>query len=150
MMLMAEYFHLVIGSLLMVTLFWGGWHLPWVGEIGNPVLAAVVKLLILVGKMGLFVLVALIVRWTIPRFRFDQLMNLAWKVMIPLALLNLICVMVVKQLDVPLVFLTATSVLLFLGAGWVAVKTRGTVTNPKRPVRKLPPGVPAGVTYAGR
>lgn len=150
MMLMAEYFHLVVGSFLMATLFWGGWHLPWVGEITNPVVAVVVKLLILVGKMGLFVLVALIVRWTIPRFRFDQLMNLAWKVMIPLALLNLIAVMVVKQLDAPLVFLTATSVLLFLGAGWVAVKTRGTVTNPKRPVRKIPPGLPAGVTYAGR
>jgi NADH-quinone oxidoreductase subunit H len=150
MMLMAEYFLLVVGSFLMVTLFWGGWHLPWVGEIGNPVVAAVVKLLVLVGKMGLFVLLALIVRWTIPRFRFDQLMNLAWKVMLPLALLNLLCVMVVKQLDAPLVVLTAASVVLFLGAGLMSVRTRGSVTNPKRPVRKLPPGLPPGVTYAGR
>ena len=41
----------------------------------------------------------MLVRWTIPRFRFDQLMGLAWKVMIPLALLNLVAVMVVKQFD---------------------------------------------------
>ena len=52
----------------------------------------------------------MLVRWTIPRFRFDQLMSLAWKVMIPLALLNLLCVMVVKQFGLPLVVLTAASV----------------------------------------
>ena len=46
-----------------------------------------------------------LIRWTIPRFRFDQLMSLAWKVMIPLALLNLVCVMVVKQFGWPLVVL---------------------------------------------
>jgi NADH-quinone oxidoreductase subunit H len=141
MMLMAEYFHLVTGSFLMATLFWGGWHLPGIGEISNPVLAAIVKLVILVGKMFLFVGLALVIRWTIPRFRFDQLMNLAWKVLIPLALLNLFCVMVVKQFDWPPVYLTAASVLLFLGAGLLSVKTHGSVTNPKRAVAKLPPGL---------
>ena len=47
-----------------------------------------------------------VIRWTIPRFRFDQLMGLAWKVMIPLALVNLVCVMVVKQFGWPLIVLT--------------------------------------------
>jgi NADH-quinone oxidoreductase subunit H len=88
------------------------------------------------------------IRWTIPRFRFDQLMNIAWKVMIPLALANVLCVMFVKQLDWPLVILTFTSVGLFLAAGWIAVRFRGTVTNPKRKVVQLAPGIPAGVTYA--
>ena len=149
MMLMAEYFHLVTTSFIVAIVFLGGWHLPGIGQITDPVAAAVVKLLILVGKMTLLVGLALVVRWTIPRFRFDQLMNLAWKVMIPLGLINLVCVMVVMQYrrptDPPFV-LTVTSVLLFFGAGLLSLRKHGSITNPRRPVEKLPPGV----TYAGR
>ena len=47
--------------------------------------------------MSLFILFYMLIRWTIPRFRFDQLMGLAWKVLIPLALVNLVAVMVVKR-----------------------------------------------------
>jgi len=151
MMLMAEYFHLVTTSFIVAVVFLGGWSLFGLESfITNPVVAAVVKLVVLVGKMTLLVGLALLVRWTIPRFRFDQLMNLAWKVMIPLGLINLVCVMFVMQLGWPLVVLTVTSVLLFFGAGYVSLRLRGSVTNPKRPVKKLPPGLPAGVTYAGR
>jgi NADH-quinone oxidoreductase subunit H len=75
-------------------------------------------------------------------------MNLAWKVMLPLALLNLLCVMVVKQLGWPLPVLTVASVVLFFGAGLFSVLWRGSVTNPRRRVVKLPPGIPAGATYA--
>lgn len=153
MMLMAEYFHLVTTSFIVAIVFLGGWHLPWIGNITDPVAAAVVKLLILVGKMTLLVGLALVVRWTIPRFRFDQLMNLAWKVMIPLGLLNLVCVMAVmffRRGNEPPFALTVTSVLLFFGAGLLSLRGRGSVTNPRRPVAKLPPGLPPGVTYAGR
>jgi NADH-quinone oxidoreductase subunit H len=151
MMLMAEYFHLVTTSFIVAIVFLGGWSLFGLERfIENPVAAAVVKLLVLVGKMALLVTLALVVRWTIPRFRFDQLMNLAWKVMIPLGLVNLVCVMVVMQYGWPRVVLTVTSVLLFFGAGYVSLRARGSVTNPRRPVKKLPPGLPAGVTYAGR
>src|SRR5439155_7594485 len=122
MMLMAEYFHLVTTSFIVAAVFLGGWHLPWVGRIESPVAAAVVKLVILVGKMLLLVGLALLVRWTIPRFRFDQLMNLAWKVMMPLALANLLCVMVVMQAGWPLVALTVASVLLFSGAGFLSLR----------------------------
>jgi NADH-quinone oxidoreductase subunit H len=104
-----------------------------------------VKLLVLLTKVfGVIVLIQML-RWTIPRFRFDQLMNIAWKVMIPLALLNLLCVMVVMQLGWPLVALTVGSALLFVGAGVIAARANGSVSNPRRPVRKLPPGLPAGV-----
>jgi NADH-quinone oxidoreductase subunit H len=149
LMLLAEYIHLVTSSFMVSVLFLGGWSLFGLESlIENPILAAVVKLIVLSGKMVMLCVFAQLIRWTIPRFRFDQLMNLAWKVMLPLALLNLVCVLVVKQLGWPLVWLTATSIGLFLGAGYLSVRWSGTVTNPKRKVIKLPPGIPEGVTYA--
>ncbi len=149
LMLLSEYVHLVGGSLMLAVLFLGGWHLFGLeNAFANPIASAAVKLLIICGKMFALVIFAQLVRWTIPRFRFDQLMNIAWKVMIPLALLNLLCVMFVLQLGLPLWTLTITSIVLFFGAGVVSVLSSGTVTNPKRKVVKLPPGIPAGVTYA--
>jgi NADH-quinone oxidoreductase subunit H len=149
LMLLSEYIHLVVSSFMITALFLGGWSLFGLESIfGHPVADAIVKVLIFVSKMVALCLFAQLVRWTIPRFRFDQLMNLAWKVMLPLALLNLLCVMVVKQLGWPLIVLTGTSVLLFLGAGLLSVRWRGTVTNPKRKVVKLPRGIPTGATYA--
>jgi NADH-quinone oxidoreductase subunit H len=149
LMLLAEYVHLVTHSFLISILFLGGWSLFGLESlIEDPILNAVVKLLVLSGKMVLLCGFAQLIRWTIPRFRFDQLMNLAWKVMLPLALLNLICVVIVKEFGLYLVWLTATSIGLFLGAGLLSVWLRGSVTNPKRKVIKLPPGIPKGVTYA--
>jgi NADH-quinone oxidoreductase subunit H len=149
LMLLSEYVHLVVSSFIVTTVFLGGWSLFGLETMFNhPVADAVMKLIILCSKMVALCLFAQIIRWTIPRFRFDQLMNLAWKVMLPLALLNLLCVMVVKQLGWPLLILTGTSVALFLGAGLLSVRWRGTVTNPRRKVVKLPPGIPAGTTYA--
>ena len=145
LMLLSEYVHLVVSSFMITTLFLGGWSLFGLETIfGHPIANAVMMVLIIVTKMVALCLFAQLVRWTIPRFRFDQLMNLAWKVMLPLALLNLMCVMVVKQLGWPLIILTGTSVLLFVGAGLLSVRWRGSVTNPKRKVVKLPPGIPTG------
>ena len=64
----------------------------------------------------------------IPRFRFDQLMSLAWKVFIPMALLNLVAVMVVKEFQQSLWILTGVSFAVLLGAGLI-------VTQPRVPVR---------------
>lgn len=152
LMLLAEYVHMVTVSFLMAVAFFGGWTLFGLETIAadNVIVNGIIKTLILGGKMGAFCVFFLLVRWTIPRFRFDQLMNLAWKVMMPLALLNLLCVMTVKQLGAPMWVLTLTSFVLFVGAGMVSLKLSGSVTNPKRAVKKLPPGLPAGVTYAGR
>lgn len=151
LMLLTEYVHLVTGSFMVAVLFLGGWSLFGLEAVSaNPIVGAVLKLLILCGKMVALCVFAQFVRWTIPRFRFDQLMNLAWKVMIPLALLNLLAVLVVKQFGWSLLVLTGVNVLLFFGAGLLSVRTSGSVTNPKRAVKKLPPGPPVGVTYAGR
>ncbi len=151
-MLMTEYVHLVTAGFIVSILFFGGWSLFGAETLFDnyPVLSAVLKAAILIGKMLLYCGIALVIRWTIPRFRFDQLMNIAWKVMIPLALANLVCVMVVKEFGWPLAWLTLSSFALFALAGVLSVWSSGSVTMPKRAVRKLPPGLPAGVTYAGR
>jgi NADH-quinone oxidoreductase subunit H len=151
LMLLTEYVHLVTSSFMVAVLFLGGWSLFGLEScIENPIFGAVVKLLVLCGKMVGLCIFAQFVRWTIPRFRFDQLMNIAWKVMLPLALLNLMAVMFVKEFGLWMITLTAMNVLLFVGAGLMGVRTHGSVSNPKRPVVKLPPGLPAGVTYAGK
>jgi NADH-quinone oxidoreductase subunit H len=86
----AEYTNMAALAALGVTLYFGGWSLPGVHIEGW--LGAVVGLIVLVAKiaawMGLFVWV----RWTFPRFRYDQLMRLGWKVLLPLAIVNLIAV----------------------------------------------------------
>jgi NADH-quinone oxidoreductase subunit H len=151
LLLMTEFIHLITAGFIMSILFLGGWSLFGLENVvTDPTGNAAVKAVILIGKMFLYCVFALVVRWTIPRFRFDQLMNLAWKVMIPLGLANVVCVVFVLQFGWPLPVLTALSVVLFLVAGVLAVRQAGSITNPKRAVRKLPPGLPAGVTYAGR
>ncbi len=91
---LGEYSHMITTSFLMVILFFGGWHFPFIAELPSPWL---LKLLVFAVKMAAFILFFMLIRWTIPRFRFDQLMSLAWKVLLPMALLNLVCVMFVKE-----------------------------------------------------
>ncbi|MEO2090500.1 MAG: NADH-quinone oxidoreductase subunit NuoH [Gemmataceae bacterium] len=122
MFMLGEYTHMITTSLLMTVVFCGGWSLFGLeNQIADPIWAAVVKCLILVAKTGFFLFLYLLVRWTIPRFRFDQLMGLAWKVMIPLSLLHLLAAMLVRQYDLSNWVLTAISVGLFLAAGVYAV-----------------------------
>ncbi len=93
---LGEYTHMIATSFLVVALFFGGWHLPFVGELPG-VAGIVVKLLVFAVKMALFIIFYMYIRWTIPRFRFDQLMGLAWKVMMPLALISLLIVLFVQH-----------------------------------------------------
>jgi NADH-quinone oxidoreductase subunit H len=95
---LAEYTHMITTSFLAMILFFGGWHFPW---IATPEMtgagAMVVKVLVFAVKVFLFIVFFMLVRWTLPRFRFDQLMALAWKGMMPLALINVVLVLLVKQ-----------------------------------------------------
>lgn len=87
MFFLAEYVNMMVASALTVTLYFGGWTLP--GFEPNGVVGAILSVLIFSGKTALFVWIFIWVRWTLPRFRYDQLMRLGWKVLLPLALLNL-------------------------------------------------------------
>jgi NADH-quinone oxidoreductase subunit H len=89
--LFAEYINMFISSAVMATLFFGGYDIPFLDESKlAPNLAAGLGVAALMVKIVLFIFFFMWVRWTIPRFRYDQLMNLGWKVMIPLALLNML------------------------------------------------------------
>jgi NADH-quinone oxidoreductase subunit H len=89
--LFSEYINMFISSTIMATMFFGGYDLPFVSShLTNPAIAAVVGLVVLMTKVVMFIFLFMWIRWTIPRFRYDQLMDLGWKKMIPLALANML------------------------------------------------------------
>src|SRR5436309_8834375 len=90
---MGEYANMLAGSAIMVTLFFGGWSLPWfmstpagIGNIGLGVLHIAVFL----AKLLVFMVLFIWVRWMMPRFRYDQLMDLGWRRFVPVALVNIL------------------------------------------------------------
>jgi len=88
---LAEYANMIIASALIVTLYLGGWQIPYIETLG---LASWLTISLQVAgffvKMGALLFFFIWVRWSLPRFRYDQLMNIGWKVMFPLSLINLI------------------------------------------------------------
>src|SRR5262249_45731994 len=94
MYLIAEFLHMVTGAFLIVILFLGGWHLWGLTGSSNEVtwLVAIVRVLVLAVKVLGVILFFMMARWSWPRFRFDQLMTLSWKVMLPLGLVNVVAV----------------------------------------------------------
>ena len=86
---LAEYANVITSSAVTVTLFFGGWHFPFAEQWGlSPLMLSLVQMLTFLTKVILLVLFFIIVRWTIPRFRYDQLMRIGWKVMLPMAIAN--------------------------------------------------------------
>ncbi len=131
MFFLGEYTHMITTSFLLVILFCGGWHLPWIAgaEAGWFIKLAVFGL-----KVTVFILFIMLIRWTLPRFRFDQLMALAWKVLIPLALANLVCVMVVKEIGwISPWLLFPVTLALLVGFAWL-----GTLPSSEPLRRKVP------------
>jgi NADH-quinone oxidoreductase subunit H len=87
---LAEYAHMIVASAIITTLYLGGWHLPYIDLIDlSPMLMSIIGILTFATKVILVLLFMITIRWTIPRFRYDQLMALGWKVMFPMALLNI-------------------------------------------------------------
>ncbi len=89
---MGEYMSMATLSALAATLYFGGWHLPGIDYSGPWAWVALKGLTVLVAKIAVFMLFFVWVRWSFPRFRFDQLMRLGWKVLLPLAIFNLVAI----------------------------------------------------------
>jgi len=154
--LIAEFLHMITASFLIVTLFLGGWHLPVL--TGDPTatsigwITAILRILVLQGKIVAVILFFMWVRWSWPRFRFDQLMNLAWKIMLPLGLVNLVALAILYEVyrmyvgrDVTdpvgvntgwLLLIVACSWIVFIAA-WIVVALFNPLVTDNRPRRDL-------------
>jgi NADH-quinone oxidoreductase subunit H len=94
---LAEYVSMFVLSCLAATFFFGGWQVPFVSyeQIlsltgGISIIASLIGFLVLLVKASFFMWIYIWVRWTLPRFRYDQLMNLGWKFLMPLGLANVL------------------------------------------------------------
>jgi len=91
--LFAEYINMFVSSAIMVTLFFGGYNFPFMDVVAHsvhPLLFSLICVVALMGKVVLMILFIMAIRWTLPRFRYDQLMKLGWRSLIPLALVNML------------------------------------------------------------
>jgi len=88
--LFAEYINMFVSSALMATVYLGGYNFPGLDLIANPTLLAVAQIAVMFAKVIFFIFVFMWIRWTLPRFRYDQLMHLGWKGLIPLAIVNML------------------------------------------------------------
>lgn len=122
---LGEYTHMITISFLTSILFLGGWHFPVIAEATSAYPGVwLVKLLVLCSKAFAFICLMIMLRWTIPRFRFDQLMELAWKVMIPLSLANVVMVMFCMHFQFNRWWLFAGSLTLFAAWGTISARLR--------------------------
>jgi NADH-quinone oxidoreductase subunit H len=92
MFFLGEYANMVAACAMMVTLFLGGWTLPFLGldQPATTLLGGVLHILIFLAKVLTLIVLFIWVRWMWPRFRYDQLMDLGWKRFVPLALANIL------------------------------------------------------------
>jgi NADH-quinone oxidoreductase subunit H len=91
--LFAEYINMFISSVILSSLFFGGYNYPGMDYVAahvSPLMVSLIGVMALLGKAICFILFFMFIRWTLPRFRYDQLMNLGWKSLIPLALFNML------------------------------------------------------------
>ncbi len=125
MYLVAEFLHMIMAAFLIVILFLGGWHF-WglTGDAAGEITwtQAILRHAILMTKITGVILFFMLVRWSWPRFRFDQLMALAWKVMLPLGMVNLVVVAVFMEFKPQLIEQVGgpgTAALVTVAASWL-------------------------------
>ena len=94
MFFLSEYANVATSSIIIVVLFFGGWQVPYLQELlgleDGSIALALVQIATTIIKVIFFVFLIIWIRWSIPRFRYDQLMRLGWHVLIPLSLLNIV------------------------------------------------------------
>jgi NADH-quinone oxidoreductase subunit H len=88
--LFAEYINMFVSSAVIATLYFGGYNFPFMNDLGlDQNIITILGTTVLFLKIVFFIFFFMWIRWTIPRFRYDQLMNLGWKILIPLAVINI-------------------------------------------------------------
>ncbi len=145
--LVSEFLHMITAAFLIVILFLGGWHFWGLTGSSDEVgwFRAVVRVLVLLGKVFAVIVFFQVVRWSWPRFRFDQLMAFCWRVLLPLGMVNLVAVAVVWELFIfePLVPGGMLAVMLagwlLFGVSWYLVGRLRPVIADNRPVASLVP-----------
>jgi NADH-quinone oxidoreductase subunit H len=88
--LFAEYINMFISCAIISSLYFGGYNYPFMDSITDPTVQGLIGTAVLFGKIFFFIFVFMWIRWTLPRFRYDQLMHLGWKMLIPLAIANML------------------------------------------------------------
>jgi NADH-quinone oxidoreductase subunit H len=89
--LFAEYVNMFISSAIISTLYFGGYNMPLIGRfVTDPNMLSILGVVFLFAKIFFFIFFFMWIRWTIPRFRYDQLMHLGWRIFIPLSILNIL------------------------------------------------------------
>ncbi len=112
MFFMAEFIEMVTIGAIMTILFFGAWHIPFLpaatllswfdflGTTGSNLVLMLIHMGVFFGKVVFFIYLQMIIRWTLPRFRYDQIMKLGWKVLLPLSLANILVTgLVILALD---------------------------------------------------
>jgi NADH-quinone oxidoreductase subunit H len=100
--LFAEYINMFVSSAIMATLYFGGYHFPFENELIPALGVGGVRILgfvFLMGKVVFFIFLFMWIRWTLPRFRYDQLMDLGWKTLLPLSILNLVVTAIIVAIS---------------------------------------------------
>ena len=102
MFFMAEFIEMVTIGAIMTILFFGAWHIPFLttatllsmfdflGDTGANIVVMLIHVGVFFGKVTFFIFVQMVIRWTLPRFRYDQIMKLGWKILLPLSLANVV------------------------------------------------------------
>jgi NADH-quinone oxidoreductase subunit H len=130
---LGEYMHMITGCAFFTVLFLGGWSLNplnWLIPLELPTVTTGwagfglvwLKMGVFFAKVGLLLFVMMWVRWTLPRLRFDQLMKLAWRGIIPIVLVTVLATTILIWQDAPLWLYTLTNVAIALGAAWIGPK----------------------------
>jgi NADH-quinone oxidoreductase subunit H len=107
--MMTDFMEIIIVSALLTTLFFGGWQVPWLSTAGfqfpwgwkwhlGPWLVTALEVAAFNIKVFIFCWLQILIRWTYPRLRYDQLMDLGWKLLVPLSLLNILGTAIVMSL----------------------------------------------------
>ncbi len=150
---LAEYTHLIVNSAFIVVLFLGGWHIPFIPGLQpehTSIWAMLFKMAVMGGKIASLVFFYMWVRWTIPRFRFDQLMQMAWRRLVPLSLGVALLAVVMVYWGVPgmsvwgkVTWGLLGNALIVVLAVAVAALTRGKVTGRQANLGSIPLTAPA-------